>query len=245
MKTATAPASVPFHQCRQGAIVEFEVFPSKPVQGTVACLRVYGPRNFLVEFSQWVDEKGVLRTGPNRVTQMPETINLFHAKRVVQHSTGPLVFAEDTAGLERMFSDITEGRRNGTIRRCGKRLVIDGQRHWAPGLLRELVMEYVMKNETALGVLPWENLDFQALQAGLLKAGIARLITVPMTVLRSSEPYPVRAELHLAKMKRYVKRNINRLKLDTRALRKEQDRLDDEYEQEQLAREMEDGRLYA
>ncbi len=240
----SAIASVPFHQCRQGAVVEFEVFAGKPVQGTVACLRVYGPRNFLVEFSHWVDEKGE-HTGLNPVTQLPQTINLHHATRVITHSSGPLVFAQDTDALARMFSDVTKGRRNGTIRRAGQRLVIDGQRHWAPGLLRELVLEYLLKNEASLGVLPWENVDIQALQAGLLKTGIARLITVAMPVLRSSEPYPVRAELHLAKMKRYLKRNINRLKLDTRAQRKEQDRLDEEYYQEEMAREMEDGRMYA
>lgn len=230
----TATPHVPFHQARQGACIEFEVFDGKPVRGTVEALSVPSPRSFLVLLNTVVDHEGNVKKGSDLNNTWCRAINLYHARRVLTHSDGPLVFQQTNPGAALIARDLAAYRTEGVVRRRGRRLVIDGNARYARGVARELLYEYLTRHASALGVLPWELVDSEKLLEALSQQGIVR------TVSQSTpqyDPFPSRMDIHTEKLKRFIKRNINRFKCDTRAAARAHEALEEQmYQEEQELR---------
>lgn len=226
---------VPFFLCRPGTRLQFEVFAGRPVQGVVKALTLYGPRNFLVKLSEYLDENGVSHTGPCSVTGGDKTINLDHATAVLAHGKGDLVFTGTSFMHDSARDDLARARAAGTMRRRGRRLIIDGMAVYAPSLIRALLAEQLEAQGEGLGLQPWEIVDESAFMRELENAGVVRFKTGYNELVHD---FPVGAEVNTVKMKRFIQRNINRFKCDLDTLVKARDEEDERYFREEMERDM-------
>lgn len=229
---SSVPFKVSLSVCRPGAVIEFEVFPGNPVLGTVSQLRMAGAHNYLVVLSQVIEKDGTVKTGVNPVTGMPQVINLSHATRVATHGQGDLIWDTSDYVSETVQRELRQAHADGTIRRCGRRLVVDGHRQYAPNLVRWLVHQHIRDNAAGLGVLPWDVLDLDRLYKRMEQEGIVRHSRSPMG--SGSFSLPLAAEVDAARMKVFVRKNINRFKCKLTVQAREDERLDAEaYELEE------------
>jgi hypothetical protein len=227
---------VPFYLCRRGAVVEFDIYGiNRKERGTVNAIYVAGARNFLVELSESVDSDGNMRSGICDVTGSLRAVNLDHATRVLEHGTGELVFAEREFPNIELRQELAEARGDGTISRRGKRLVIDGNRKYAPNVVRTLLLLHVSDNRAKLGWLPWEILDLDGLSKQLERVGIVKFLKSRITQRVGRRVYEdpdvefvSGAEVNTEKLKRFLKANFNRFKVDLNEERRANDRLDEE-----------------
>ena len=202
--------AVPVWQFRRGAVVEFEVFSGKPVQGTIDYLVAYGARNILAVLSRKVEHDGKVVEGTEAFTKMPPTLNLSHATRVISHSTGEVVFKEEID--PRLLKDVADIRASKGYSRRGNRVVLTwdaGSPDWA---FRVLLQEYVVVNRKSLAIQPWEVIDLQELASVLKSRGIASV-----TLDEERDWLERRIDVRTDKLRRFVRQNINRFKCDLNA----------------------------
>lgn len=229
---------VPFWVCRPGAVLEFEVFKGEKIHGVVKALAMNGPRSFLAILSEST-ENGVTHKGIMPHTQSLRAINVSHAKRVIEHSKAELMFETDTAHFQRLARELSKARAESVIVRRGHRLVIDGNVCYAPSLLRSMLYSYLEENRQALGIQPWEMVDFESLNSALFRHGVAHAV-------EGITPggYPAQMSVNTRKLKLFLKRNINRFKCSTRAEEKAQEEFEAELYEEEMNREGMSGYPY-
>lgn len=229
---------VPFWVCRPGAVIEFEVFKGEKIHGVVKALAMNGPRSFLAILSESTED-GVTHEGSMPQTQSLRAINVSHAKRVIEHSKAELTFEPAAAHFQRWARELSEARAESVIVRRGHRLVIDGNACYAPSLLRSMLYSHLEENRQALGIQPWEIVDFESLNSALFRQGVAH--AVEGVAPRS---YPVQVWVNTRKLKPFLKRNINRFKCNTRAEEKAQEAFEAELYAEEMNREGMSGYPY-
>jgi hypothetical protein len=217
--------AVPVAQFRTGSVVEFEVVPGKPKQGTVKYLVAYGARNMLAVLSRCVDHDGSVQDGLHPVTGMEPTINISYATRVLSHcQTGRVVF--DNRHLEQHMSEAAKIRAGDGYVRRGTRVILAGDTTLPSISFSLLVLSHLALHGMTLGIKPWELLDFEALLTAL-KAQQGIIKATEDSVLGCT----VRMEVRTDKFARFVRQNINRFKLNLNDEVRERELMDkEEYE---------------
>lgn len=219
MKTRYA---VPFTQFRAGAVIEFEVQSGKPKQGTIQHLTAYGARNLLAVLSRCVDHDGVVRESTDVAKGAPPLIiNLCHATRVIAHSTGDVVFdgRQDT----RLLEEVSELRGSKGYTRRGNNVILTWDTTSPSLALQILVQDYLLRNLDELGVQPWEIVDLEKMLKSLYKARIARQSSGGKDEFLSST-----VTVRFDKLKRFMRQNINRFKMNLNAEQRAEKAFDEE-----------------
>jgi hypothetical protein len=225
--------SVQFTKATPGSILHFEVFTGRPIEGVVSKVEVSGPRNFLVH----LDEIRELATGAvcrqAEGDPGPFTYNLSHATHVVKSSGRELVIENlEVQKLQDYWgSRLQEAYRCGAVSRKGHRVCIDGSQEVPRYLVRALVRERVIRSGE---VKAWEYLDQAALEAALTTVGIIR-----NSLTYTAWGYPSFVWVNTRKLTKFLSRNLNRFKLDTRKEEKEYAEEQDRIENERLDNEAE------
>lgn len=227
---------VSFIHCRVGTRLEFQVGGyGKPTQGVVKALSVYGARNYLAVLSEYVDAEGVAHVDSDPLTKSDRRINLAHATRILTHGTGALVFEPGHEyAVNQMSVAIAKARSTGDMRRAGRRLVIDGRNTYAPGLVRDYVTTYLLTNQRALGLQPWELVDGEKLIAAMVAAGICRYTRGTSRCAYLDES----AVLDTERMERFIRQNLNRFKLDLVQQQRERIAEEERFEREEMERDI-------
>jgi hypothetical protein len=228
--------AVPFAQFRTGAVIEFEVFPGKPSQGTIKHLVAYGARNMLAVLSRQIQHDGTTLENINPATGSELAINLSHATRVISHSDGDVVFGEMLN--ERLMADAVELRASKGYARRGKRVVLSWGELSPQTAFQILLQEHVMLKREDLGVQPWEVVNLEALLEALKNQGIVRY-----EMHADHCFFANRAKFSAEKLARFVRQNINRFKVNLDAEAKAREQFEEQMYREEMLNEFRDGRI--